>query len=78
MLDHFGFLAPFYERFIKPNLPETLIEILELNGDESLLDVGGGTGRISQFMTPLAKQVILADLSHEMLAESQNNSQLVH
>ena len=76
MLDHFGFLAPFYERFIKPQIPDQLIQLLDLRGDDMLLDVGGGTGRISQFFTQLSKLVVLADLSQKMLVESQSKKDL--
>lgn len=70
MFDHFGLLAPFYEFFIKPKFPDTLVELAGLPVDGPLLDAGGGTGRISQFLTDLAGQVVLADLSPKMLAQS--------
>lgn len=70
MLDHFGFLAPFYERFIKPKSPDILSEFLDLPVDGTLLDVGGGTGRVSGFLTDQAGKVIVADLSEKMLLQS--------
>ena len=70
MFDHFGFLAPFYEHFIKPKSPDILSSLLDLPVDGILLDVGGGTGRVSGFLTNLVNKVIIADLSEKMLLQS--------
>jgi demethylmenaquinone methyltransferase/2-methoxy-6-polyprenyl-1,4-benzoquinol methylase len=70
LLDHFGFLAPFYDKLIKPKAPEYLWDFLQLPTDGLLLDAGGGTGRVAQFMTEKSADVVLADLSLEMLAEA--------
>ncbi len=70
MFDHFGILAPVYEKFIKPTYPERLAELTQLPIDGSLLDVGGGTGRVSHFFREDAGNIFLADLSHKMLVES--------
>jgi demethylmenaquinone methyltransferase/2-methoxy-6-polyprenyl-1,4-benzoquinol methylase len=70
ILDHFGFLAPFYDKLIKPKAPEYLWEFLQLPTDGLLLDAGGGTGRVAQFMTEKSASVVLADLSLQMLAEA--------
>lgn len=70
MFDHFGFLAPFYEAFIKPKSPEILSRLLDLPVDGILLDVGGGTGRVSGFLASQVNRVIIADLSEKMLLQS--------
>jgi len=72
LLDHFGFLAPFYDKLIKPKAPEYLWDFLHLPTDGLLLDAGGGTGRVAQFMTEKSAGVVLADLSLEMLAEASS------
>ncbi len=77
MLDHFGFLAPFYERVIKPAFPEKLAELLDLPEGGTLLDVGGGTGRLSQFFATQETKVFLVDLSDKMLAESLQKDLLI-
>ena len=77
MFDHFGILAPFYEKFIKPSSPEALISLLDLPAAGKLLDVGGGTGRVAGFLTDLTDEVYLADLSHKMLQESLPKNNLV-
>ncbi|NQS91132.1 MAG: class I SAM-dependent methyltransferase [Chloroflexi bacterium] len=76
MFDHFGLLAPVYEKFIKPKPPEILKELLGLPIAGSLLDVGGGTGRVSHFFTKGTGSVYLADLSHEMLVQSHTKEGL--
>lgn len=76
MFDHFGFLAPFYERFIKPQSPEQLIQLLKLPSPGTLLDVGGGTGRVSGFLVDQLERVIVADLSEKMLLQSKEKTGL--
>jgi demethylmenaquinone methyltransferase/2-methoxy-6-polyprenyl-1,4-benzoquinol methylase len=74
ILDHFGLLAPFYERLIKPKTPELLSELLSLPVDGMLLDAGGGTGRVAQYFVGQAKRVMVADLSCPMLAEANKKN----
>lgn len=77
MFDHFGLLAPIYERFIKSSPPEKLIEIARLPISGPLLDVGGGTGRVSQFLVKEASKIFIADLSLKMLMESHRKVGLI-
>lgn len=73
-IDHFGVLAPSYERFIRPRVPEKLIALLDLPADGVVLDAGGGTGRIAQFLRDIAGQVLVADESMEMLREASKKT----
>lgn len=66
-LDHFGLLAPSYERLIRPVFPARLAEWLDLPAGGTLLDVGGGTGRIAQFFSARAGLTVVADISLGML-----------
>lgn len=77
MFDHFGILAPVYEKFIKPSPPEKLTELAQLPVPGSLLDVGGGTGRVSNFFIKDIGEVVVADLSLEMLVESKSKNGLL-
>jgi ubiquinone/menaquinone biosynthesis C-methylase UbiE len=70
MFDHFDFLAPYYERFIQPKEPEQIYRLAQLPVDGPLLDVGGGTGRVAQYMRDKASQVVLADVSYDMLQQA--------
>lgn len=71
ILDHFGILAPFYEKFIKPYYPERLLALADLNPDSIILDVGAGTGRLAQFFHTKAAQIVVMDESLDMLHQSQ-------
>lgn len=70
MIDHFGFLAPVYETFIKSKHPDILSDLLQMPPSGSLLDLGGGTGRVSQYFTDSNAQVTVCDLSFPMLEQS--------
>ena len=73
MLDHFGLLAPFYERFIPPPDPDRWVKLLDLPVAGSLLDAGGGTGRVSGQLRPYVQHLVIADESAKMLAEARAN-----
>lgn len=68
--DHFDFLAPIYDRVIKPKPPIDLLAHLALNSKSHVLDVGGGTGRIAQALLPHAGEITIVDLSSKMLQEA--------
>jgi demethylmenaquinone methyltransferase/2-methoxy-6-polyprenyl-1,4-benzoquinol methylase len=72
MRDHFDLLAPIYDKVIQPKPPDRLAQILDLDSSTQLLDVGGGTGRITQYFTNNSRQVILLDSSLQMLQKSQS------
>jgi ubiquinone/menaquinone biosynthesis C-methylase UbiE len=69
--DHFGFLAPIYEFFIHPTDPQILSSLIPETPKGTLLDAGGGTGRVSQFLRTKAANVFVADGSYEMLVEAR-------
>jgi len=67
--DHFGMLAPFYERFIPPKVSDELTALVDVLVDGVVLDACGGTGRVAKFLRDKAAQVLVADESFEMLKE---------
>lgn len=69
--DHFTWAAPRYERFIRPAQPDELLRRLALEPDSRVLDAGGGTGRVAQFLTAPARQVVVADETFAMLQEAR-------
>ena len=77
IFDHFGLLAPYYDRIFKPGERRLLDELLDLPTSGYLLDAGGGTGRIAQLMRDKAKHVVVADLSYEMLTEASSKGGLL-
>jgi 2-polyprenyl-3-methyl-5-hydroxy-6-metoxy-1,4-benzoquinol methylase len=76
IFDHFDILAPLYETFIPPKDPQEIWALAELPVDGALLDAGGGTGRVAQYMTGKAAPVVVADLSYSMLAEARQKEGL--
>ena len=70
MLDHFGFIAPFYERVIGPPDPARLISLLNLPVKGNLLDAGGGTGRVSSQLLPFVDELVVSDVSAKMLQQA--------
>ncbi len=68
--DHFGVLAPLYERFIRPPDVGVLRGHCALRPDDRLLDVGGGTGRISQYFRGDVARVCIVDVSAGMVREA--------
>jgi len=70
LFDHFGFIAPFYDRVIQMGSPEKLISLADLPIDGSLLDAGGGTGRVSQALKGYVQRLVIADLSYGMLQQA--------
>jgi len=71
-----NFINTFYN-FIETNITKDyqhslkyLEKYVNLNGDEVLLDIGGGTGYIINFFTSLIKTGISADPSRKMLQKN--------
>jgi demethylmenaquinone methyltransferase/2-methoxy-6-polyprenyl-1,4-benzoquinol methylase len=71
--DHFSAIAPLYARATYSKLNH-LKEYASLPVDGFLLDVGGGTGRVSSTVIDLVKGVIVADVSLGMLKETLHAS----
>ena len=76
LLDHFSLLAPFYEFFIRPKNPEKISSLAHLPSDGIILDAGGGTGRVAQYLRGKAAQILVADESLKMLQEAQKKDGL--
>jgi ubiquinone/menaquinone biosynthesis C-methylase UbiE len=76
-LDHFGILAPFYERFITPRYPEKLFSLARLNLGCNVLDIGGGTGRVAGFLIGKVSKIIIGDESFHMLEEARKKVPLI-
>jgi ubiquinone/menaquinone biosynthesis C-methylase UbiE len=69
-LDHFSFLAPFYDHVIHLESVEKIIASADLPTSGMLLDVGGGTGRVSEALQGMASSRVIADLSLGMLRQA--------
>ena len=75
-MDHFSILAPFYDRIFSLMDSKQLRRLLDLRGGEILLDIGGGTGRVSQALADAAK-VVVVDQSLAMLREARDKGLIV-
>ena len=67
--DHFAAIAPLYARVTYSKV-DVMCEVAELPAQGRLLDVGGGTGRVSSAIRDLVDEVIIADVSFGMLKEA--------
>lgn len=76
MFDHFDLLAPIYDRLISPPDPNRLQELLQLPIAGSMLDAGGGTGRVSHQLRSLVDELVLIDLSAGMLQQARSKGEL--
>lgn len=72
MNSHFHFLAPFYDRVIQFTRLEQTLKVLDLPHPGTLLDAGGGTGRVAEALRPYIGSVIVADISRGMLVQAQH------
>jgi ubiquinone/menaquinone biosynthesis C-methylase UbiE len=70
LLDHFGIIAPVYDRLIRPGEPQFWIDLLKLPVQGCMLDAGGGTGRVAQGLGEYASPIVVADLSERMLRQA--------
>ena len=70
-LDHFGFAAPWYDRVFRFNRLEKFKQLAALPAAGRLLDIGGGTGRVSVELAPLVDQACLVDISAGMLRQAR-------
>jgi demethylmenaquinone methyltransferase/2-methoxy-6-polyprenyl-1,4-benzoquinol methylase len=71
MNSHFNFLAPFYDRAIPFQRLEQTLKVLDLPHAGTLLDAGGGTGRVAEALRPHVGTVIVADVSWGMLTQAR-------
>ncbi len=70
LFDHFGLLAPLYERLIRPPDVRRLRELCAFAAGQRLLDLGGGTGRVAQYFRGEVAMVCVLDVSKNMLREA--------
>ena len=70
--DHFDLISPLYDMIFGQRIDHEIVEIASVQGDHLLLDVGGGTGRVSILFKNLVKNVFVVDSSNKMLREAQH------
>jgi demethylmenaquinone methyltransferase/2-methoxy-6-polyprenyl-1,4-benzoquinol methylase len=70
-LDHFDLISPLYDLIFGRRIDHEIVEIASVQDDQLLLDVGGGTGRVSILFKDRVKNVFIVDSSINMLREAQ-------
>jgi demethylmenaquinone methyltransferase/2-methoxy-6-polyprenyl-1,4-benzoquinol methylase len=70
-MDLFDRVAPFYDRIFHFNDPTRLVALLQPDSDHRLLDVGGGTGRVTNALAEHVAQACIVDLSPGMLFQAR-------
>ena len=75
-LDHFGIIAPYYDRWFRSTQTDNLRLCLDLPVSGLVLDVGGGTGRVSQQLKGMAASFVVADESLGMLRQALHKDNL--
>jgi ubiquinone/menaquinone biosynthesis C-methylase UbiE len=73
----FHWLAPFYDYLIRPSQADRLKDLLNLSQDNYLLDLGGGTGRVSRHFMGLGAKVLVCDINRSMLKQAKRKKGLV-
>ena len=71
--DHFAAIAPIYAR-VTYSKTDVMREVAELPAKGNLLDVGGGTGRVSSAIRDLVDGIVIADVSLGMLKEAPRSA----
>ena len=74
--DHFGIIAPFYDKTLPLRHAERMVNLAKLPVNGKLLDAGGGTGRIAQALRGYVSQAFVADLSFGMLSQAKSKDGL--
>lgn len=72
IIDHFRLVAPIYDRVITHVDPSLLRRLLDLPSAGLLLDVGGGTGRVSDALRDQVGEVVILDESPHMLMQARD------
>jgi ubiquinone/menaquinone biosynthesis C-methylase UbiE len=70
--DHFNLIAGCYDRAAQFTVTEQLLRLLAPSPENSLLDAGGGTGRVAEALRSMVNTIVVADLSRGMLRRAAN------
>ena len=69
-------LAPFYDYLIRRPQADRLRDLLDLPPNGVMVDVGGGTGRVSSHFSNLTANVLVCDINRSMLKQAQRKKAL--
>ncbi len=77
-MDLFSRIAGSYDKLIRGFALDSIKEFLKLEPDKLLLDLGGGTGRVSVAIDEQVNGCILLDRSFEMLQQASKKSRTLY
>ena len=70
-IDHFNLLGPLYDFIFREKSGQTLLKLVDMEQGQKLLDVGGGTGRVTVLFKDISDALIVADSAIMMLIKAQ-------
>ena len=73
-LDHFNLISPIYDRVFGRRVDQEIVTLMDLEPDQNLLDVGGGTGRVSILFKDICENLVVADSARKMLQQAKNKN----
>lgn len=68
--DHFNFLSPIYDVIFGRSEDHEMLEIAGVEPGHYLLDVGGGTGRVTVLFDDVTERMLIVDAAFRMLQEA--------
>ena len=69
--NHFNFISPIYDLVFGRKIDLEILALAELSDDQYLLDVAGGTGRVSVLFSEISQKLVILDSSMNMLTEAR-------
>lgn len=75
-INHFGIIAPYYDRIFGGDHLQFWKRLLELPVSGKILDLGGGTGRVSQLIRCGTCQIFVVDETFNMLRQVAQKAEL--
>ena len=69
--NHFNIIGPIYDLIFGRRIDQEIVNFAEMEAGQYLLDVGGGTGRVSILFKDITQNVLIADSALNMVQEAQ-------
>ena len=69
--DHFNFIGPFYDLIFGRSNAQKIVALTDLGKDHALLDVGGGTGRVTVLYKSISNNLLIVDSALNMLRKAR-------
>lgn len=69
--DHFSFIGPIYDHIFGRHVDHEIVAFAQLQAGDRVLDVGGGTGRVSILFAQKVKAVVVSDSAIGMVKQAK-------